>query len=200
MRIGLTGGIGAGKSYVSRLLTAECGIPVYDCDREAKRLMTASPAIQQQLRALVGTEAYLPDGELNKPLMAAYLFTNEEHQKAVNAIVHPAVRADFKRWATEQEQAGAPAIAIESAILVEAGFTDLAEKIIVVEAPLSLRLQRVMQRDGATEQQVRARMARQLSDEERRQAADFIIENDGRDITGQLKNYTSTIIQQKHHA
>lgn len=200
MRIGLTGGIGAGKSYISRLLTAECGIPVYDCDREAKRLMTTSPDIRQQLTALVGDEAYLPDGQLNKKLLADYLFANEEHQSAVNAIVHPAVKADFKQWAAEQEQAGASAVGIESAILVEAGFTDLADKVIVVEAPLALRLQRVMERDGATEKQVRIRMARQLSEERRRQAADFIIQNDGRDIIGQLKQYTLSLIHSKHHA
>lgn len=188
MRIGLTGGIGAGKSYVSQLLTAQCGIPVYDCDREAKHLMVTSPVIRQQLTALLGTEAYLPDGQLNKRLIADYLFANEEHQRAVNAIVHPAVKADFRQWATEQEQAGAPAVGIESAILVEAGFTDLADKVIVVEAPLALRLQRVMKRDGATEEEVRARMARQISDEERRQAADFIIVNDGSDLCEQLTN------------
>jgi len=193
MRIGLTGGIGAGKSYVSRLLTAECGIPVYDCDREAKRLMTTSPTIRQQLTALVGAEAYLPDGQLNKKLLADYLFADEGHQRAVNAIVHPAVKADFKQWAAEQEQAGA-AVGIESAILVEACFTDLADKVIVVEAPLALRLQRVMERDGATEEQVRARMARQLSDEERRQSADLVILNDGRDIAEQLKHYILSII------
>ena len=193
MRIGLTGGIGAGKSYVSRLLTAECGIPVYDCDREAKRLMATSPTIRQQLTALVGAEAYLPDGQLNKKLLADYLFADEGHQRAVNAIVHPAVKADFKQWAAEQEQAGA-AVGIESAILVEAGFTDLADKVIVVEAPLALRLQRVMERDGATEEQVRARMARQLSDEERRQSADLVILNDGRDIAEQLKHYILSII------
>lgn len=188
MRIGLTGGIGAGKSYVAQQLTAQYGIPVYDCDREAKRLMVTSPVIRQQLTALLGTEVYLPDGQLNKRLIADYLFANEEHQRAVNAIVHPAVKADFRQWATEQEQAGAPAVGIESAILVEAGFTDLADKVIVVEAPLALRLQRVMKRDGATEEEVRARMARQISDEERRQAADFIIVNDGSDLSEQLTN------------
>ena len=188
MRIGLTGGIGAGKSYVAQQLTAQYGIPVYDCDREAKRLMVTSPVTRQQLTALLGTEAYLPDGQLNKRLIADYLFANEEHQRAVNAIVHPAVKADFRQWATEQEQAGAPAVGIESAILVEAGFTDLADKVIVVEAPLALRLQRVMKRDGATEEEVRARMARQISDEERRQAADFIIVNDGSDLSEQLTN------------
>lgn len=188
MRIGLTGGIGAGKSYVAQQLTAQYGIPVYDCDREAKRLMVTSPVIRQQLTALLGAEAYLPDGQLNKRLIADYLFANEEHQRAVNAIVHPAVKADFRQWATEQEQAGAPAVGIESAILVEAGFTDLADKVIVVEAPLVLRLQRVMERDGATEEEVRARMARQISDEERRQAADFIIVNDGSDLSEQLTN------------
>ena len=188
MRIGLTGGIGAGKSYVAQQLTAQCGIPVYDCDREAKHLMVTSPVIRQQLTALLGTEVYLPDGQLNKRLIADYLFANEEHQRAVNAIVHPAVKADFRQWAAEQEQAGAPAVGIESAILVEAGFTDLADKVIVVEAPLALRLQRVMERDGATEEEVRARMARQISDEERRQAADFIIVNDGSDISEQLTN------------
>ena len=181
MTIGITGGIGSGKSYVSQWLASRFRIPVYDCDREAKRLML-KPAMRSALTQLVGAEAYQPDGQLNKPFLAAYLFASPDHAAAVNAIVHPAVKRDFLRWA--QRHRGL--VAVESAILVEAGFTEVVDKVIVVEAPLPLRLQRVMERDGATEQQVRARIARQITDDERRRCADLVIVNDGSDFAPQL--------------
>lgn len=182
MTIGITGGIGSGKSYVARWLTRQYQIPVYDCDREAKRLMT-SDVLRPALIDLLGQDAYLPDGQLNKPLLADYVFRDAAHQAAINAIVHPEVKNDFRRWADAHEGL----VAIESAILVEAGFTDVVDVLIAVEAPLDLRLQRVAQRDGATPTQTSARIRRQLEDEARRAAADYVIINDGRDFGPQLR-------------
>ena len=182
MTIGITGGIGSGKSYVARWLTRQYQIPVYDCDREAKRLMT-SDVLRPALIDLLGSDVYLPDGQLNKPLLADYVFRDAAHQAAINAIVHPEVKNDFRRWA----DARGGLVAIESAILVEAGFTDVVDVLIAVEAPLDLRLQRVAQRDGATPAQTSARIGRQLEDEARRAAADYVIINDGRDFGPQLR-------------
>ena len=191
MTIGITGGIGSGKSYVSRWLTTHYAIPVYDCDREAQRLMRGR-TLRRKITALVGEDAYRPDGQLDRARMAAFVFADASHTAAINAIVHPAVKADFRRWAKRHEGL----VAIESAILIEAGFSDVADKVIVVEAPLPLRIQRVIERDNTTEEQVRARIARQITDEERCSAADLIINNDGSDFAPQLSSFIDQYI---HH-
>jgi len=189
MTIGITGGIGSGKSFVSQWLTAHYHIPVYDSDSQAQRLMRGR-GLRRKITELVGADAYLPDGQLNRARMAAFVFADASHTAAINAIVHPAVKADFRRWAKRHDGL----VAIESAILVEAGFLDITDRLIVVEAPLPLRIRRVVQRDGSTEEQVRARIARQLSDEERRRAADLVIVNDGSDFSLQLKSFIESLI------
>ncbi len=193
MKIGVTGGIGSGKSYVCRLLAQRWQLPVYDCDSAAKMLMVSSPHIRQQLQELVGDDVYDASGQLNKGVMSRYLFTDAAHVKAVNAIVHPAVKDDFEQWASRQTGD----VVMESAILVEAGFAKAVDRLVVVEAPLALRIQRAMARDGATEEQVRARVRHQLTAEQLRAYADIVIVNDGRDLLSQLSpivNYTSPII------
>lgn len=193
MRIGITGGIGSGKSYVCHLLAQRLGVPLYDCDREAKRLMHSSPELRRQLRELVGAEVYDADGHLDKAVMSRYLFADAVHAARVNAIVHPAVKADFLAWAAQQTTD----VLMESAILVEAGFRDIVDCLIVVDAPQELRIRRAMQRDGASREQVEARIRQQMSAEELRKSADVIIVNDGRDLAPQLApivNYTLSII------
>ena len=193
MRIGVTGGIGSGKSYVCCLLAQRWQLPVYDCDSAAKMLMVSSPRIRQQLQELVGDDVYDVGGQLNKGVMSRYLFADAAHVKAVNAIVHPAVKDDFELWASQQTGD----VVMESAILVEAGFAKAVDCLVVVEAPLALRIQRAMARDGATEEQVRARVRHQMTAEQLRAFADIVIVNDGRDLLSQLSpivNYTSPII------
>lgn len=175
VRLGVTGGIGSGKSYVLRLL-AERGIPVYDSDSEAKRLMLVDAGIREGLTGLLGNDVYLPDGELNKPLISAYLFASVQNAERINAIVHPRVKAGFNRWASEQK---APIVALESAILFESGFEDVVDFVVTVYAPIEVRMHRVQERDGATEAQVRKRMAAQMDDEEKCKRSDFVILNDG---------------------
>lgn len=175
VRFGVTGGIGSGKSYVLRLL-AERGIPVYDSDSEAKRLMLVDAGIREGLTGLLGNDVYLPDGELNKPLISAYLFASVQNAERINAIVHPRVKAGFNRWASEQK---APLVALESAILFESGFEDVVDFVVTVCAPIEVRMHRVQERDGATEAQVRKRMAAQMDDEEKCKRSDFVILNDG---------------------
>ena len=163
--IAITGGIGSGKSYVSNLLE-ERGIPIYNADNESKRLTVSDEEIRKGLVALVGEQVYFDDGTLNKSLLAAYLFASSEHATQVNAIIHPRVKADFRRWLEEHEDY--EIVGLESAILYESGFDDVVDAVVAVYAPESLRLERAMKRDGATEIQIRARMSAQMNEEEKR--------------------------------
>lgn len=175
IRLGITGGIGSGKSYVAQMLQARWDVPVYDCDSEAKRLTAESDDIRTALTQLVGDHLW-QQGQMQKPVLAAYLFASPEHAVQVNAIIHPAVRRDFLRWTDAHSRS--PVVAIESAILCESGFHTLVDSILLVDAPLEVRLQRAMLRDGASRRQVMARMARQDS-AQARQLARFTVINDG---------------------
>ncbi len=188
MKIGITGGIGSGKSYVCQRLIAR-GYEVYDCDSAAKRLMRTSPEIRQQLTALIGPETYI-DNTLNKKKVAEFLLVSEDNAKAVDAIVHPAVFCDFEasgmKW-------------MESAILYESGAYRLVDKTIVVTAPEEVRIQRVMQRDSISREKVLEWMARQMPQEEVRRRADFEIVNDGeanieQQLNKILRNMKETIL------
>ena len=174
--IAITGGIGSGKSYVSNLLE-ERGIPIYNAENESKRLTVSDEEIRKGLVALVGEQVYFDDGTLNKSLLAAYLFASSEHATKVNAIIHPRVKADFRRWL--EEHTDCEIVGLESAILYESGFDDVVDAVVAVYAPESLRLERAMKRDGATEAQIRARMSAQMNEEEKRNKADYVVLNDG---------------------
>lgn len=176
IKIAITGGIGSGKSYISHLLET-MDVPVYNADNEAKRLMVSDEGIRRELIALLGKEVYDKEGALNKPLLASYLFSSPEHVRQINAIIHPRVREDFIRWIGELKEC--EIAGMESAILYEAGFENTVDAVVMVYAPLELRVKRAMQRDNATEQQVRARILAQLDDEEKRSRADFTVLNDG---------------------
>lgn len=164
----ITGGIGSGKSYVCRLLERQ-GITVYDCDAAAKRLMRTSATLRQQLCQLIGNDAYNSDG-LNKAAVARFLLASDDNARAIDAIVHPAVAADFinsgARW-------------MECAILFESGFNRLVDRTIVVTAPEQLRIERIMQRDGITAEKARQWLGKQWSQDEVRRLADYEIVNDG---------------------
>lgn len=175
IKIGITGGIGSGKSVVCRLLEV-MGVPVYISDVETRRLMVSDPSIRQELIALLGGDVYLGKA-LNKPLLAAYLFSDSEHARQVNAIVHPRVKADFRQWVKRHEASSW--VAIESAILIEAGFSAEVDVIAMVYASQELRIRRAVQRDTSSPEVVRQRIERQMDDEVKRAAADFVIVNDG---------------------
>ena len=190
--LGITGGIGSGKSYVSTLLQQQFGIPVYDCDAEAKRLTATNEEIRQKLIALVGPEVF-ENGELNKPLLAEYLFADVENASQVNAIIHPVVLEDFVKWSSakgDQELVG-----LESAILYESGFNEKVDYVLFVDAPKEVRLHRATLRDSASEEQIEARMKMQQPEIHRLQA-DFIIDNSTNDDTRlqeQLKHIINKI-------
>lgn len=174
IKIGITGGIGSGKSIVSKLLAA-MGIPVYLTDDEAKRLTLSDETIRRELTALLGDGLY-QGNVLNKSLLADYLFASPENAAQVNAIIHPVVKQDFRRWC--EEHSTSFIMAMESAILIEAGFAPEVDAVVMVYAPKELRIRRAMKRDSASRKQIEQRIQRQMDDEAKREKADYIIIND----------------------
>ena len=173
IKVGITGGIGSGKSVVSDVIRL-LGYPVYNSDIRAKELSDTNPIIRQSLVALFGPAIYT-DNQLNRPLLASHLFQDSAQRKAVNAIIHPVVFADFNKWCAMQHTA---LVFAESAILVESGFSALMDKMIVVDAPHKLRLQRVVERDVVTMEQAQKRMEAQMDSVELCKRADYVIYND----------------------
>lgn len=178
IKIGVTGGIGSGKSFLSSMLK-ERGIPVFDSDTEAKKLMLTDVFIISSLKSLLGEDVYT-GGKLNKPLLASYIFSSADKAAKINSIVHPRVKKAFLSWADERFSGGDRVVAIESAILFESGFSDVVDKIVTVVAPIDVRVSRVMSRDSTTRDKVMERINSQMGDDEKISKSDFIIENDGR--------------------
>ena len=173
--IGVTGGIGCGKSVVSRLLRL-MGVPVYDCDSEAKRLMHENNTIRKSLTEVAGDGVYDTAGRLDRAYLASYMFGDTGRVALVNSIVHPVVRADFREWA---RRAGCAIVAVESAILFEAGMEADVDAVWLVHAPEGVRLQRAINRDKSSEESVHSRMRCQMSGEEYMERADVVIYNEG---------------------
>lgn len=187
VRVAITGGIGSGKSYVSQLIGKQYGIPVYNCDNEAKRLNNESEEIRQKITELVGADAYDANGILQKQVLSQYLFANAQNAKHINDIIHPVVARDFEEWVARQTQE-IGIVAMECAILFESGFDKLVDCTICVCAPQQLCLERAMQRDKADAEAIRRRMKLQLPDETRSQKSDFVILNDGRELQPQIES------------
>ena len=171
-KVGITGGIGSGKSTVCRLF-AERGVAVYDTDAAAKRLMAEDDALKRGIVARFGAESYR-DGVLNRPYLAERVFGDDKEREALNGLVHPAVIADFERWAEEQQ---GEYVVLESAILFEAGLDKHLDRVVAVLAPEALRVERAMKRDGATRAQILRRMAAQLDDDTLSRRADVSVVN-----------------------
>lgn len=186
IKIGITGGIGSGKSVVATLLRLY-GIPVYIADEESKRLTNSSPVIRRALVDLVGEAVYDADGKLDKPRLANFIFGQPEHLARVNAIIHPEVNRDFLDWSERQEKAFC---AIESAILFESGFDRIVDVKLMVLAPLEIRLERAIARDHASHEALERRIKSQMADEEKASRSDFVIHNDGRQaLIPQVENF-----------
>jgi len=170
--IGLTGGIGSGKSVVAKIFTT-LGIPVFDADEEAKHMMQSNPEMKSKLIEQFGSSIYDASG-LQKEKLAAIVFNDPYQLQLLNAIVHPVTIQAAKKWAAKQNS---PYVIKEAALIFESGAADGLFKVIGVTAPLSLRLQRVMQRDGVPKEQVEARMQHQISDTIKMRLCDYVIEN-----------------------
>ena len=172
MCVGLTGGIGSGKSTVAGYFSA-LGVPVYNSDLRARDLMEQDAALRNGIVGLLGMEAY--KGEvLNRPYIASQVFAQKQLLNQLNALVHPAVREDFRQWTARQH---APYVIQEAAILIENGAYRDLDRLILVTAPKGERIKRVMKRDSITERDVLARMKNQWEDEEKISRADFVIHN-----------------------
>lgn len=176
LQVGVTGGIGSGKSVVCRIF--DClGIPVYDADTRAKNVMTTDGILVGQIKKEFGTLAYHPDGSLNRTFLSQATFGKKDRLAALNALVHPRVARDYETWLAALTHA--PYVIREAALLYEAGVTATLDRVIVIQAPIPLRVQRVLARDPQrTEQEVRAIMDNQWPDEEKMKRADDIIVND----------------------
>lgn len=172
MIVGLTGGIGSGKTTVANMFR-KLGVPVYNSDVEAKNLMNFSAKIRKDIEGLLGEQSYL-NGELNRDYVAKKVFADKELLKALNRIVHPAVRTHFLDWSKEQKT---QYVVQEAAIIFENGNREFYDKIILVTAPTPIRISRVMDRDGSTEAQVEQRIKNQLPDSEKEKYSDFVIPN-----------------------
>ncbi len=177
IKVGVTGGIGSGKSRLCHLLS-ERGVACYDSDRRARELMSSDSALKEAIVDLFGGEAYGSAGELNRAYLGAEVFSDPAKREALNGVVHPAVKRDFVVWCEEQASRGDAAyVLLESAILFGSGLEEYVDYTVAVLAPEEIRLERVVTRDGSTLEQVKARMAAQMSDDELHQRADYTIVN-----------------------
>ena len=175
LKVGITGGIGTGKSIVCSIFSV-LGIPTYDADARSKWLTEQDPQIRKELIAIFGSEVFIGES-LNRPFLAAVAFADATKTQTLNAIIHPAVAKDFASWVITQE--GAPYVVKEAALLFESGSAKELDSMIVVSAPLELRINRVMKRDPQrTEKQIRDIISRQWSEEEKKALADHIVVND----------------------
>ena len=174
-KLAITGSIGSGKSVVSRMMNV-LGVPVYDCDVNAKRLMTDDGFIVSELKRMFGDECYEDDGTLNRQYIASRIFTDKENIKRVNSLVHPVVKRDFEEWAAKQESS---VVAVETAILYESGMIEAVDKVLVVWADRETAISRTMQRSGMNRIQVENRMNNQMSVDDLLLMSDYSLYNDG---------------------
>lgn len=189
IKIGITGGIGAGKTTVCKELE-KMGYPVFYSDDEAKNLMVENAEVVKQITALFGEDAYI-DGQLNRVHLAKQIFTNNKLRENLNQIVHPAVRRAFVEWSEAQD---AELVFNEAAILFETGQYKTFDYTVLVTAPTSIRIDRVVKRDNTTPEEVQKRIDNQWSDEEKIKLSSFVIVNDGkREILPQLDQIISQI-------
>lgn len=175
VKLAITGSIGSGKSVVSRMMNV-LGVPVYDCDANAKRLMTENEYIVSELKRMFGEECYEEDGTLNRQYIAARIFTDKENIERVNALVHPVVKHDFEQWATMQN---ADVVAVETAILYESGLVNSVNKVLVVWAEKETAIKRTMLRSGMNRGQVESRMNNQMGVDDLLLMSDYSLYNDG---------------------
>lgn len=173
IKVGVSGGIGSGKSYVCALIEQR-GFPVYYADARAKWLMNTHPAIRQKLIDTFGEEVYEEEGRLNRPFLAKAIFGDESKRKMVNSIVHPEVYADFGQWLLEQ---ASEMVFQESALMFDTGAYKAFDFTILVDAPIELRIQRLVERDNLSATDIAARLRSQGNAEDHRKLADFVIEN-----------------------
>ena len=171
--VGLTGGIGSGKTTIANLFATEFAIPIYIADTKAKELIAQDTHLQQEIKALLGEETFV-EGKYNTAFVASIVFSTPEKLQALNQLIHPYVQQDFARWREEQHS---PYVIKESAILFESGSYKDCDYIITVTAPLEERIRRVMLRDKIDRKTVEKRIKNQWNDENRIKLSTFVVDN-----------------------
>ncbi|GHT71801.1 dephospho-CoA kinase [Bacteroidia bacterium] len=188
IKLGVTGGIGSGKSVVVSFLSA-MGIPVYIADDESKRITSLSPVIREKLISCFGEKIFTGDA-LNKSLFASLIFGNKENLEKANEIIHPEVLNDFLLWSEKQHT---PLVVIESAILFESGFDGFVDQVICVTAPVELCIERTMKRSGMSREDALKRISNQMPEQLKIVKSDFVISNDGIEaVTPQIETILKT--------
>ena len=174
LKVGITGGIGSGKSVVAKIFSI-LGVPIYYADDRAKWLMAHDQVLSEQIKEEFGAESYLPDGSVNRTFLANTVFADPEKIKKINSLVHPAVGKDFLKWAESQT---VPYVVKEAALIFETGGQKSLDYVINVSSPLKIRLARTLMRDpNRSEEQVNQIINQQIPDEEKNELADFVIKN-----------------------
>jgi len=195
IKIGITGGIGSGKSIVSELMKTMY-IPVYNADEASKNILKTNRLIQEELKKLLGEEIF-SNGNLNKAKMASLIFNDPVLLSKTNAVIHPAVFNDFNQWSNNQHS---DIIACESAIIFESGMNRFLDYVITVSAPIKTRIERAKLRDNTSEEQIMNRIKSQLPDEEKIKLSDFILVNDNcQAIIPQLNKILISIKTESKH-
>ncbi len=191
IKVGLTGGIGSGKSYVAKIFSA-LNIPVYNSDLEAKKLYLRQD-VRESIIANFGKSIYLPTGNIDKIRLAKIIFNDKKALNKINSIIHPLVKEHFNQWIEEQQHA--PYIIKEAAILFESGAYKDMHKIIAVTAPLELRIERVIKRDHTDREIILKKISNQLSDKELIKKSDFNIINDKKALLPQVLKIHKTLLK-----
>ncbi len=175
LKIGITGGIGSGKTTVCRIFEV-LGIPVFYADSVARSVMHTDTVLRDEITGAFGPGSYSKEGELDRKYLASLVFNDKDQLEKLNSLVHPAVFRAFDEWVLLQKDT--PYVCKEAALLFESGSYRMCDQTVLVKSPLDMRISRIMKRDNVSEQEVRARMARQFSDEQKENMADHIIIND----------------------
>ena len=178
-KIGITGGIGSGKSTVCEVFRL-LGVPVFHADIEAKNLQNNDLNIKYRIKELFGEDVYTPEGILDRKKMAGIIFNDQKFLEAINGIIHPAVRNCFQKWCENYQKL--PYVLYEAAILYESGFASDFDRNILVIAEERLRIERVIKRDQITEENIKERIKNQMPDIEKVKKTDFIIENNNQSL------------------
>ncbi|MBT5699677.1 MAG: dephospho-CoA kinase [Flavobacteriales bacterium] len=176
-KIGITGGIGSGKTYVASVFQS-LGIPIFNADIQAKKIMTSSRKLIKLLKEEFGNDIY-KDSDLNKEKLASIVFSNSDKLQKLNSLVHPIVKEEFNNWCKKQTS---PYIIKEAAILFESNSHIGLDAVICVSAPLDLRIERLLNRDDYSEKEIKKRIENQISQEEKEKLSDYIIVNDEKDL------------------
>jgi dephospho-CoA kinase len=181
--VAITGGIGVGKSKVASFFE-DFGVPVYYSDTEAKRIMEELPHLKKSISLLLGTEAYLKNGQLNRAYIASEIFKDSKKLKSLNELVHKEVHIDFQTWVTTYDQkSSVPYLMYESALVFENGLESQFNSVILVTAPEALRIERIKIRDHRSEKEIKRIIMSQMSENDKIKKADFVINNQDLSLT-----------------